>query len=373
MNCQQCGQQNDDTAVFCMMCCAYLRLAARAVATAPAPAASPIVLQPSMAGAGAIIVTPSSNLGDAAGRAESHADEVQDFAGFGKRAVAYLWDMAVTFLLFMAVFIVGAGLHLIIAPGSRPPDSAALLVVTAYCVIYYLYHALAESSRRQATYGKASRGMKVTDLHGGRISFSRATGRHFAKFLSLLPLGIGFFMAGVHRRKQGLHDILAGCVVVNREGAKEPGRDALAADAPGKVTMRVEKYGKLLLLVGILAVLVYVYYEGALSMKSRINDVVTHGARARVAVTNYNAEQSGEFPASLAEVGVAKTAPHISRAMIEPQTNAIRIEVDIPGLQGSYFRFVPDTSAGDLRWRCDLGDIPQTHAEAICGAMPARQ
>jgi len=49
-----------------------------------------------------------------------------------------------------------------------------------------------ESSSYQATLGKMVCGMKVTDLYGNRISFGRATGRHFAKILSAMLLGVGY-------------------------------------------------------------------------------------------------------------------------------------------------------------------------------------
>ena len=77
----------------------------------------------------------------------------------------------------------------------------------------WLYSALLESSSYQATLGKMILGMKVTDLAGNRISFERATGRHFAKILSAMILGIGFLMVAFTERKQGLHDILAGTLV----------------------------------------------------------------------------------------------------------------------------------------------------------------
>jgi uncharacterized RDD family membrane protein YckC len=77
----------------------------------------------------------------------------------------------------------------------------------------WLYEALMESSSYQATLGKMIFGMKVTDLGGNRISFERATGRHFAKILSAMILGIGYIMVGVTERKQGLHDLLAGTLV----------------------------------------------------------------------------------------------------------------------------------------------------------------
>ena len=77
----------------------------------------------------------------------------------------------------------------------------------------WLYEAFMESSSYQATLGKMIFGMKVTDLNGNRISFERATGRHFAKILSSI-LGIGYIMVGFTERKQGLHDLLAGTLVL---------------------------------------------------------------------------------------------------------------------------------------------------------------
>jgi len=78
----------------------------------------------------------------------------------------------------------------------------------------WLYFALMESSAWQATLGKRAVGIKVTDMEGGRISFGRATGRHFGKFVSALIFYIGFIMAGFTEKRQALHDIMAGCLVV---------------------------------------------------------------------------------------------------------------------------------------------------------------
>jgi uncharacterized RDD family membrane protein YckC len=70
------------------------------------------------------------------------------------------------------------------------------------------------SSEKQATYGKMAMGIKVTDLEGRRISFWRGLGREFAKFLSAIILMIGYIMAAFTERKQALHDIIAGTLVV---------------------------------------------------------------------------------------------------------------------------------------------------------------
>ena len=80
----------------------------------------------------------------------------------------------------------------------------------------WLYEAFMMSSEWQATVGKRVMSIVVTDLHGGRISFGRATGRHFAKYLSAFLLGIGFIMAAFTSKKQALHDIIAETVVVKR-------------------------------------------------------------------------------------------------------------------------------------------------------------
>jgi len=68
----------------------------------------------------------------------------------------------------------------------------------------------------QATLGKRIVGLKVTDLAGNRIGFGRATGRHFAKMLSSMIMNIGYIMVAFTDRKQGLHDMLAGTLVMKR-------------------------------------------------------------------------------------------------------------------------------------------------------------
>src|SRR2546428_774442 len=72
-------------------------------------------------------------------------------------------------------------------------------------------------SPRLATVGKMVFGLKVTNLEGHRISFARATGRHFAKLISAMILLIGYIMAGFSERKQALHDMIAGTLVVRTQ------------------------------------------------------------------------------------------------------------------------------------------------------------
>ena len=81
-------------------------------------------------------------------------------------------------------------------------------------VLTWLYYAFMESSKYQATLGKMVLGIIVTDADGKRISFGRAVGRNLAKIVSQIILLIGYFMVAFTKKKQGLHDIMANCLVV---------------------------------------------------------------------------------------------------------------------------------------------------------------
>ena len=132
------------------------------------------------------------------------------YAGFWNRLAAALLDLLI---LLVPTFVVPVVVALITGPKSK----ASLIADVSVLALYWLYFAVMESSPRRATFGKSAFGICVADLNGNRIGFFRATGRLFAKILSLAPVGIGFLMAGVTPRKQALHDMIAGSVVVKRD------------------------------------------------------------------------------------------------------------------------------------------------------------
>lgn len=86
-------------------------------------------------------------------------------------------------------------------------------IVTAFLVTFvlvpWLYYAVLESSRNQATLGKMAFGVVVVDRSMQRITFSRATIRHFAKIISVFSCGAGFFCILYTKKKQGFHDYVA--------------------------------------------------------------------------------------------------------------------------------------------------------------------
>lgn len=83
-------------------------------------------------------------------------------------------------------------------------------------VIAILYWTLMESSKYQATVGKMALGLKVTDLDGNSLDFVKSLVRNVCKIISGMILAIGYIMAGFTEKKQGLHDMIAGTLVVKK-------------------------------------------------------------------------------------------------------------------------------------------------------------
>jgi uncharacterized RDD family membrane protein YckC len=81
---------------------------------------------------------------------------------------------------------------------------------------HWLYEAFMLSSEWQATVGKRAMDIIVTDVNGQRITFARASARHFSKYISAFILGIGFLMAAFTAKKQALHDMIAETLVIQQ-------------------------------------------------------------------------------------------------------------------------------------------------------------
>lgn len=152
------------------------------------------------------------------------------YAGFGRRIIAGLIDgIILTIIAGFAAYYLGLTegwrmflmmlrheevrtLDGTLVTSVFPGQVATFLLVTTI-LIPWLYYALLESSKNQATLGKMAARAVVTDLHGNRITFARASLRHFSKIISLILFCTGFFAIAYTRHSQGFHDIIAACLV----------------------------------------------------------------------------------------------------------------------------------------------------------------
>ncbi len=168
-------------------------------------------------------------------------EKLYTYAGFWKRFFAYVIDSfilnIIMGIIFIPIFLIfGVSLFqefgdpgnfqynsVSYAQNMNSVDEVALVSAVLFFVFFaiigstiisWLYFALMESSSKKATLGKMALGLIVTDMNGVRLTFGRATGRFFGKILSGIILNIGFIMAAFTEKKQALHDILAGTLVL---------------------------------------------------------------------------------------------------------------------------------------------------------------
>lgn len=202
MFCPKCGKETDALGKFCQWC------------------GADIVSNP---------VTPIATPEDEEGH------DIGVYAGLGRRFIAWIVDTILILLIGIIVitfFSLTNGLryayYLLV---QRAPidalteagtvDAAVLPIITALgmliIIIPWLYYAGFESSRSQATPGKLLMRIVVTDLEGNKPTFARATLRQFAKIISTLIFFLGFLMIGLTKKRQGLHDKIAGCLVLLQE------------------------------------------------------------------------------------------------------------------------------------------------------------
>lgn len=135
------------------------------------------------------------------------------YSTFADRMGAYMLDV-ILFNVVMWILLIAAGIAIDSIFGMN--DSIWTMMLLSSAVWLWLYYAFFESSNMQGTPGKKACRLVVCDIDGRRISFWKATGRYYGKFISLITFGIGFLMCSYTKKRQCLHDIMAGCQVLKR-------------------------------------------------------------------------------------------------------------------------------------------------------------
>jgi len=143
------------------------------------------------------------------------------YATFWRRLGAYVLDLGI---FLVGTVVVVAVMALVI--DSLPKKGGdglfiVLLILLSPFVFDWLYDAMMLSSRCQATLGMLGLGIFATDQKGDRLHFTRATVRHFGKVLSYISIGTGFFIQPFTQKRQTLHDLIVGSVVLVRPNKKK--------------------------------------------------------------------------------------------------------------------------------------------------------
>ena len=207
MYCSKCGANVPEGAAFCSVC------GQPTAASGAPPIAAPISVAPPT-------YAPTAEVSW-----QVPAPRPIAYAGFWLRFVAWFIDRIVLQFagsIITLPFAASMGLREFMQTHPSSPEDFIPLFENMrkffliILVLEWLYYALLESSAWQATLGKKALGLEVTDLAGVRITFGRATGRYFARYISFFTLGIGYIMAGFTQKKQALHDMIAGTLVIRK-------------------------------------------------------------------------------------------------------------------------------------------------------------
>ncbi len=316
-------------------------------------------------------------------------------AGFWRRVAAYLIDY-----LILSPVLFGISLWWIIpvfrtsmhAPFAYDPF--AIYHVGAYwgasllaMAIQWLYFALLESSPQQATVGKLALGLRVTDLYGRRIGFVRATGRFFGKIISGMILDIGYMMAGWTARKQALHDLMASCCVVRRDGLAAYERGELPEASGVRTGLPGWAIALIVVVVGLVCLipLAAIFAGIAISLshnqawrglfdsgaaKVQVLEGINESRQARQAVTQYIANH-GAMPRDNAVAGLARPDTLGGRFVSSIEIREGQVVVTFgkrasPAIRGEHVVLAPQGSVSAMHWQCHSPDIHVRYLPDIC-------
>ena len=327
MFCSQCGAENADSAEVCVQC--GRSLSAAVPIAAAVPAAGPTV-----------------------------------FSSFWIRVGAAVIDTIIIAGSLMLLSFVG--LFSVLAPPLALFTSPLYFV--ASFIGPWLYTALFESSAMQATPGKKAIGVKVTDLQGNRISFGRATGRHFAEWITGMTFFVGYVMVTFTQKRQSLHDMIAGTVVV--AAGTEPAQVATAPPAKpmspwGIAGIFLLAFLPFFAILGIIAAIAMPAYQDY-TVRAQVTEgmVIANDFKNEVAMF---AEENRRWPENLEDAGLAEEAARRvdgSRYLevIDISNGTITITYGKDGhqrIQRKRLSFRPYvTDAGDVQWLCGRAAEP---------------
>jgi len=148
---------------------------------------------------------------------ETPAARPVEYMGLVTRGVALTID--VTILNVVAV-VVGAAIALLMSTLRVPSDIEQLVALASGAVYagWVLTYFVAFWAVDAQTLGDRVMGIRVQHPDGARIRPRRALLRFGALLLCAIPLGAGFIPVLFDARRRGLHDRIAGTVVVAGEG-----------------------------------------------------------------------------------------------------------------------------------------------------------
>jgi len=136
-------------------------------------------------------------------------------APFSLRCGALLID----YIALAAIVVFGTLIARMLGGGARSAGNSAETIAFLIALAVALLNLGVLPGLTGITLGKWATGLRIERNDGAPVGIGRAALRHFVGYpLSFALLGLGFFIAAVSVHGRGLHDMIAGTIVV-REGS----------------------------------------------------------------------------------------------------------------------------------------------------------
>ena len=291
------------------------------------------------------------------------------YAGFWKRFFAHFLDGIIFTLFLWLLFFILAATGMAFSRGTDFSSESAMPSLLAI-LAWWMYFALQESSSKQATYGKRALGIKVTDMNGQALSFAHAAGRQLAGAVSYITFTIGYLMAAFTGRKQALHDMIAGCVVVNKHYGDRQIQAANLSPPPGMSIGAIIGVVFLVLFIpvgGIIAAIALPAYHDY-TIRANVSEAYMQAGNAKYAIVEY-AEETGYWPQNFEQANLdtedfrnEKYHTHLGKEgqlqirFVKPQQ-----------ISGGVLELTPElTTESGYVWHCRGEDIEDKYLPSQC-------
>lgn len=275
--------------------------------------------------------------------ADSPRDPPRLHAGFWRRLSAAAVDVVVAYLLSIPLMILAAG-FITAATAERLLLPAAAL----YLVLFF------SLGSRGATPGKHAFGIVVRAADGSPVPPLKALLR---SVVLVATLGLGLVLAAFTPRKQALHDLAAGTVVVRRGATPDEVRE-------GGGTMRIT------FAVGFIILVVCALPFASVFFLSKIREDYAQRARLHEVVVAVKPLQE-QIDAARAKGAAPPAGPaaiegrHAKSARISPD-GAIVVEVVDRIASGGRLTFTPEATPAGVKWNCRAQGIPVSSLGRDC-------
>ncbi len=134
---------------------------------------------------------------------------------FPLRCGAFLID----YIILVALLVMSTLVARMLGGGARAAGNSAETAGILMTILALIMNLGVVPGLTGLTLGKWATGLRIERSDGGELGIGRAFLRHFVGYpISFALLGLGFLVAAVSVHGRGLHDMIAGTIVV-REGS----------------------------------------------------------------------------------------------------------------------------------------------------------